>query len=112
MNSHTVPAINTAWLVLSHASWLGAAILSSNIGLSIFFIRNDAMNRYKPIALAWCAISIVLVLFTFNVFIETWSLISNAKDRIFSERTLILLLTVITTVGIFCIWTLVIVAIE
>jgi len=109
---NTLPEIGTAWLVLSHAGFLAAAITASTLGTSflLFFNGSDFRHLIKPLAIGWITAALLICAFGIYAVITTWNAARKFENRIFHDFGFVFLTVVFLYVTAASIWSLVVVS--
>src|SRR5512147_1642631 len=102
-------AIQTAWLVLSHGTWISASIGSTAISTGLALIVKEPAFRaiVHPLSFAWSAISLVISVWTLYAIAVTWRTSRSLVSPVFDDFGFIFLSIVTLTVMGGTIWTLV-----
>lgn len=100
------PDIGTAWLVLSHSGFLGAAITASAISAALFLLpepKNLKTRRKKnALAILWTVVSLIISVWTLYAIHRTWEA-SHAyafNVRIFTDTSFMFLTMVTFAIGV------------
>lgn len=102
-------SIGTAWLVLSHAAWLGAALTAMSVGTSLIALVDKDRDLVRPMAIALVALGILLALWTVYAVAVTWNASRQLPVAIFSDLGFTFLLFVVLATLAMGIWCLVVV---
>lgn len=109
------PDIATAWLVLSHGAFLGAAIAATavSVGLIIVAYANAQINlfpgirRLRRLAMGWNICSFLISAWTVYAISRTWQAGRRwpSKARIFDNFGYITLMLLAFSIALFNVWT-------
>jgi len=104
--------IGTAFLVLSHGAWVGAALACYAIGagLILFFDGSPLRDKAKPNAIGWVATGIFVGVWTIYAVAATWRASRKLDGAIFDDFGFSFLILVVLAVMGMGIWTLVFIA--
>lgn len=73
-SAYNKPEIGTAWLVLSHAAFLGAGVACSALGAALLsiFVNDKDRSTTKPLAIGWMVGGIFIFVWTIYAISMTW----------------------------------------
>lgn len=108
--SSSIYDINISWLVLSHGSWIAAALFCVSTVFSVISTDFLPFQAAKALALGWCSMSFTLMLWTFQAILKTWPVIANAKHPVFGLDSVAFLIVIIFICTGISIWSLVVIA--
>ena len=90
------PSIATAWLLLSHAGFLSAAITASSIGYS-FLTSNPLLPiaNARGLGITWTAVGIAIEIFTIYAIACTWRENLKVKTPTFGSEGFFMLILIV-----------------
>lgn len=116
MNKSYKPEIGTAWLVLSHGSFLAAGIACSALGVSLLAIYTDKKLRSttKPLAIGWVVGGIFMYIWTIYAIASTWkaSKKMDSKSLIFNDFGFVFLTALTLYLLASTTWSLVVLSVD
>jgi hypothetical protein len=100
----TLPEIGTAWLLLSHASWLVAAIATIALATSILVFADE---KWQQLSIGWCMAGLLILIWTVYAVVQTWNASKKYPNPVFHEAGFITLLIIIVILIGIVIWSLI-----
>jgi len=106
--------IGTAWLVLSHGAWVGAALACFAIGLGMLFVleADGLRDKVKPNSIGWIATGIFVGLWTLYAISVTWRVSRQLPDAIFDDFGFSFLTVVVLVIIGMGVWSIVVISIS
>ena len=107
------PSISVAWLLISHGTFLGAAIAATGLSIGLIAVLfvdafQRAHDRIRRLAIAWNVASFLISLWTLYAISATWtaSHLWPRSQRIFGDFGFASLCLVTLVIALFNLWTL------
>lgn len=106
-NEQNLPNISTAWLVLSHGPWVGAAIALMAITVAVYVAFISGFPNLRPLGVGLSVASLCVSLWTAYAVYVTGRVSMRFQYPIFGLGGVISLMAVVLIVAAVNLWTMV-----